>query len=87
MAITKVRMINGRKSDPELRARGGIGQHAGSVVFAQHDQDARTNQEPQQAQAGKGAATAARRLHPRPVARAVDIFVRDDDRFFSRRRG
>src|SRR5438046_1827723 len=38
------------KADAKASASHGVGDHAGTVSFSQHDQDSWTNQQPQQAQ-------------------------------------
>jgi type IV secretory pathway TrbL component len=49
MAMQKVRTTKGRKkADAELGAGGGVGEHAGAVVFTEHDQNAGADEQPQQ---------------------------------------
>ena len=47
------------ESDAELGTGGGIGQHAGAVVFSQHDQDAGADEQPEKAGFRGKAATSA----------------------------
>jgi hypothetical protein len=77
------RKDNERKeeSDAELRAGCGIGEHAGSVILTQHDQDARANEQPQQPRSVKEAAVGARFRHSDTVMSAIHVFVGNDDDF------
>ena len=72
------------KTDAKLRARGGIGKHAGPVILSQHDQHARPNQQPQQSRPGEEATLGARRRHPDTIMGAIHVFVGDDDCFIAR---
>ena len=36
------------ESDAELGAGGGVGEHAGAVIFAEHDEDAGTGEQPEE---------------------------------------
>src|SRR5208282_822573 len=47
------------EADAELGSGGGVGEHAGTVVLPQHDQDTRADQQPQEAGAGRKAALGA----------------------------
>ncbi len=76
--MTKVRTTKGKKeSDAEAGAGGGVGQHAGAVVLAEHDEDAGADEQPQEpgARPETGAGTLGR--DPLAVVGAVDIFVGD----------
>src|SRR5690242_4222823 len=67
------------KSDTVARAGGGIGEHAGAVVFSQHDENARADKKPQEAKSGEYAATGARGEHAIAVLRTIDVLVSDDN--------
>ena len=69
------------EADAETRAGGGIGKHAGRVIFAEEDQYAGSDEEPQQAEASEesGAAPLAARAGDLPaVAGAIHILVRQE---------
>ncbi len=36
------------ESDAEFGAGGGVGNHAGAVIFTEHDQDAGTDEQPEE---------------------------------------
>ena len=64
--------------DAEARAGRGIRQHAGPVVFAEHDQDAGADEQPQQPGSMPDAGAGALGGDALAVVSAVDIFVGDD---------
>ena len=66
------------EADAEAGAGGGIRQHAGAIVLAEHDEDAGTDEEPEQPGAGPEAALDAGGTHPVAIMGAVDVFVGDD---------
>ena len=66
------------ESDAEFGAGGGVGEHAGAVVFAQHDEDAGTDEQPQQARFRGKAALGAGGGDADAIVGAVDVFVGDD---------
>jgi hypothetical protein len=47
------------KTDAEFGARRGVGEHAGAVILPKHDEDARTDQQPEKAGSGEKAAPGA----------------------------
>jgi hypothetical protein len=61
----------------ETRAGRGIGEHAGAVVFAEHDEDTGADEEPEQARPGPEAAPSPRLPDTLAVVGAVDVFVGD----------
>ena len=63
------------EADPIGRAGGGVGDHAGAVVLAHHDQHARTGQQPEQPQRTLGGAGLE---HLQTIARAQDVLVGDE---------
>src|SRR5262249_38729858 len=65
------------KSDAETCARCGVGEHAGPVVFAEHDKDAGSDEKPEQP--CPRAESSLRTGFPDALAvvSAVDVFVRD----------
>ncbi len=65
------------KSNAKPRPGCGIGQHARPVVFSQHHQDARTDQQPQQPEPGKKSALPARRKNTRPILGPLEVLMRD----------
>jgi hypothetical protein len=65
------------EADAEFGSGGGVGEHAGAVVFAQHDQDARAHQEPEKAGVGEEATAISGGEDANAVVGAVDIFVGD----------
>ena len=67
------------ESNSELRARRRVRQHAGPIVLAQHHQNARPDQQPQQPRPRPQATAQPRRRHSRPIVRAIDVLVRDDN--------
>ena len=75
-----------KETDAELGAGRGIGQHAGPVVFAQHHQDARPHQQPDQTQTREATARAGVE-NTGAVVRTIDVLVRDHDFGLDRRSG
>src|ERR1700727_637575 len=67
------------EADAETGSGGGIGQHAGAIVFAEHDEDTRTDEQPEQPGAGPEAATGTGFANALAVVRAVDVFMGDDN--------
>ena len=73
------------EANAELRARGSVRQHTGPIVLAQHDEDSRPNQQPQQAQTRPRAFTSTSGSHAGSVVRTINILVRDDGLFLAGR--
>src|SRR5579863_2371066 len=65
------------EADAEARAGGGVGEHAGAVVFSEHDEDAGADQQPQEAGFGGQTAARSRVGDTDAVVGAVDVFVGD----------
>ncbi len=75
------------EADAVARAVRGVGKHAGSVVFAEEDENSRADQKPQQAEAAErfGAPFPTRARHFPAVASAIHVLVSDEaDQFRSR---
>jgi len=68
-----------KESNAVVRAGGGIGEHAGAVIFSEHDEDAGADQQPEQAGARPGAMLGTGFGDAVAVMGAIDIFVGDDD--------
>ena len=64
------------KTDAEFGAGGGVGEHAGPVVFAEHDEDAGADEQPEKARFGGEAARArAAETRTRSWARSTSSWV------------
>src|ERR1700689_1403716 len=70
------------ESDAKSRSGGGVGKHAGAVVFSQHNEDTGADQQPQQARPGGETALGAGGGDANAVVSAVDVFVSDYYFFF-----
>ena len=64
---------------PKPRPGRSIRQHAGTIVFAEHHQDAGANEQPEQPQPWPESAPRPRRRNPFAVVRSIDVLMRDDD--------
>ena len=73
------------EADAVAGSGGGVRQHAGAVVFAEHDEDAGTDEQPEEAGAGPGAVLGAGGADAVAVVGAVDVFVGDDHAVGSQR--
>jgi hypothetical protein len=69
------------KADAEFRSRRSVREHAGAVVFAEHDKNSGTDKQPEKMGFGTEAATRAGGEDAKAVVGAVDIFVGDYYRF------
>ena len=67
------------EADAEARSGGGVREHAGAVVFAEHDENAGADEQPQQAGTGPEATLGAGGPDALAVVGAVNVFVGDDD--------
>jgi hypothetical protein len=74
-----------KETDSELRARRGIRQHTRAVVFTQHNQYARSNEQPEQPHPRQWTAARASVSDTSTVVGAIDIFVGDYDVFLRSR--
>ena len=66
-----------RKEEPDAIARAGccVGNHAGAVVFPQHDQNSRTNEQPQKTQPRETTAASTSCRDQRPVMGPVNVLM------------
>ena len=69
------------EADAEAGSGGGVGQHAGAIVFSKHDENAGTDEEPEKPGARPGAVLGAGGEDAFAIVGAVDVFVGDDDGF------
>ena len=67
------------EADAEARSGSGVGEHAGAIIFAEHDENARTDEQPEEAGARPESALGPGLRDSLAVVGAVDIFVGDDD--------
>ncbi len=67
------------EADAETGSGRSIREHAGPVIFSEHDQNAGADQQPQQASAQPAAALRTGCRNTLAIVRAIDVFVRDDD--------
>jgi hypothetical protein len=65
--------------DAESGACRGIGEHAGTVIFAEHHENTGANEEPEEAEAGPKSTTGSRGGNLLAVVGAIDIFVGNDN--------
>ena len=65
------------KTDAELGAGSGVGEHAGAVVLSEHDEDAGADEQPQETGIGGKAAPGAGGRDTDAIVGAIDIFVGD----------
>ena len=70
-----------RQKEPDAEAGSGRGvrQHAGAVVFPEHDENARADQKPEQTGAGPQTTPGASFPNPLAVMGTIDVFVGNDD--------
>ncbi len=68
-----------KETDAEPRPGRRISHHAGTVIFAQHYQDAGPDEQPEQPQSWPESAPRPRRRNLFAVVRAIDVLMRDDN--------
>jgi len=66
-----------KESDAEGRTRRRVGNHAGPVVFPEHDEDAGTDQQPEKAQRTVWPLAGPQEVDPPTIMGPFDIFDRD----------
>ena len=62
-------------------ARRGLGKHAGAVVLSQHNENSRSEEQPQQMEPGKDTPLGAGGGHTHPVMRTINVLMSDNDVF------
>jgi hypothetical protein len=67
------------EADAETGSSSGVGEHAGAIVFAEHDEDAGADEKPEEPRAGPQTPLCAGFEDAATVMGAINIFVGDDD--------